>query len=80
MNISNSLRNTQSIEAILYPKYYFFKGINRYIIASILALSQQYSDPAAMKSAELQSNIRWHTINEIFTPTFEECNSSNQLQ
>ncbi len=80
MKFQNSHHYSPEIELILHPQSYSFKEISKYIVASILALSQQYSDPDGMRTARIQSNLRWHAISEVYEPAFGACKYTNQLQ
>jgi hypothetical protein len=81
MKISNSPTLSPELDEVIHPKSYLMKKTGRYMIAGILVLSQQYSDPDILKEAQIQSTKRWHAINEIYEPAFGECNLTvSQLQ
>ena len=81
MKISNSLDFSPELERIIYPKSYLVREIGKYMVVSVLTLSQQYSDPNTLKSAKIQSNLIWHAINEVYEPAFGKCSqTATQLQ
>ncbi len=80
MKNSYLLHFSPEVEQIIHPVSYQIKKTGKYIVAVILTLSQQYSDQDNLKFSQLQSNKRWHTINEIYEPAFGKCLSGDQLQ
>jgi hypothetical protein len=75
MTLSNLDSRTlnPTVSEILYPKSYLLLRMKKWIVIVILAISQQYSDPATMKLVQAQSILVWHTISLLYDPNIESC-------